>query len=206
LKYTSHLDLARLWERIIRRAGLPVIYSQGFNPRPKIQLAAALPLGYESKCEILDVWVEGVLPAHINVTDLIQKSAPPGLIITRIISVNDRGPALQSITRSSVYEVALDPDITHSNLSERLIDMLKADAIIVQRNKKTLNIRDKLLDVRVIEFAPLTLSMELTLSQEEGSARPDDVLQALGIDLNQARITRIALHFTGEIEESYEEA
>ena len=58
LVYTSHLDLARAWERALRRAGVGLVYSGGFNPRPKLQLAAALPLGHTAEAELLDVWLE----------------------------------------------------------------------------------------------------------------------------------------------------
>ena len=58
LVYTSHLDLARVWERALRRAGVGLVYSGGFNPRPKLQLAAALPLGHTAEAELLDVWLE----------------------------------------------------------------------------------------------------------------------------------------------------
>src|SRR5215813_4393454 len=55
LIYTSNLDVAKLWERVLRRANLPILYSEGFNPRPRLALASALPLGISSECEILDV-------------------------------------------------------------------------------------------------------------------------------------------------------
>jgi radical SAM-linked protein len=58
MRFTSHLDLQRTWERTIRRARLPLSYSQGFNPRPKINLAAALPLGFTSSCEIAEIWLD----------------------------------------------------------------------------------------------------------------------------------------------------
>ena len=55
LRYIGHLDLHQLWERAMRRADLPLAYSQGFHPQPKISLAAALPLGFSSRGEVLDV-------------------------------------------------------------------------------------------------------------------------------------------------------
>jgi uncharacterized protein (DUF2344 family) len=58
MRFTSHLDLQRTWERTIRRARLPLSYSQGFNPHPKINLAAALPLGFTSRCEMVEIWLE----------------------------------------------------------------------------------------------------------------------------------------------------
>ena len=58
LRYTGHLDLHKLWERTARRAGLPLAYSQGFHPLPKIQLAAALPLGFSARAELVDIWLD----------------------------------------------------------------------------------------------------------------------------------------------------
>ena len=57
LRYTGHLDLHSLWERTVRRAGLPLAYTQGFHPGPKIQLASALPLGFVGRAEIVDMWI-----------------------------------------------------------------------------------------------------------------------------------------------------
>ena len=54
MRYTSHLDLHRTWERTIRRANLPLAYSQGYNPHPRINLASALPLGFTSDCEVVE--------------------------------------------------------------------------------------------------------------------------------------------------------
>jgi hypothetical protein len=62
LRYTGHLDLHTIWERTIRRAGLPLMYTQGFHPGPKIQLASALPLGFIGRCEIVDIWLDETPP------------------------------------------------------------------------------------------------------------------------------------------------
>ena len=62
LRYTGHLDLHKLWERAARRAELPLAYSQGFHPQPKMNIAAALPLGFSSRCEVLDMRLEKAIP------------------------------------------------------------------------------------------------------------------------------------------------
>ena len=62
MRFTGHLDLHRSWERIFRRAGLPLAYTQGFSPHPRINLASALPLGFTSEAELVDVWLEAELP------------------------------------------------------------------------------------------------------------------------------------------------
>ena len=58
LKYTGHLDLHKVWERTFRRAQLPLAYSQGFHPQPRIQQACPLPLGFISQCEVIDFWLK----------------------------------------------------------------------------------------------------------------------------------------------------
>ena len=63
LRYTGHLDLHKLWERAARRAELPLAYSQGFHPQPKMNIAAALPLGFSSRCEVMDMRLEHEIPA-----------------------------------------------------------------------------------------------------------------------------------------------
>jgi len=60
LRYTGHLDLQTVWERTIRRAGLPLAYTHGFHPGPKIQIASALPLGFLGRLEIVDIWLTDV--------------------------------------------------------------------------------------------------------------------------------------------------
>src|SRR5512136_2650651 len=75
LRYTGHLDLQTVWERTIRRAGLPLAYTHGFHPGPKIQIASALPLGFIGRLEIVDIWLQessaqGGVPA--------AESTPPG--------------------------------------------------------------------------------------------------------------------------------
>lgn len=62
MRFTGNLDLHRTWERTIRRAGLPLAYSQGFHPQPRLNLASALPLGFTSQFEMVDVWLENEMP------------------------------------------------------------------------------------------------------------------------------------------------
>src|SRR5512137_2011434 len=106
LRYTGHLDLHKIWERATRRANLPLAYSQGFHPQPKIQIAAALPLGFLGREEIVDIWLEADdtrLPSLVS----IQPAAPPGLTILRVEQVDERGPALQTQVAAAEYEVTL---------------------------------------------------------------------------------------------------
>ena len=78
LRYIGHLDLHKIWERTLRRAGLPLAYSQGFHPSPKIQLASALPLGFLGRAEVVDIWLNDSGEDTPRPTrDLLQNAAPP---------------------------------------------------------------------------------------------------------------------------------
>ena len=95
-----------MWERISRRAGLSLAYSQGFHPQPKIQLAAALPLGFSSRCELVDLWIDGEADLARLPADL-QNAVPPGLKILDVTGVDEKGPPLQTQVLSTEYEVTL---------------------------------------------------------------------------------------------------
>src|SRR5512136_1850433 len=105
LRYTGHLDLQTVWERTVRRAGLPLAYTHGFHPGPRIQIASALPLGYAGRQEIVDLWLEDKAAAGPSndpgadipvrpYAELLQSAAPPGLTILSAEPVEEAGPAL----------------------------------------------------------------------------------------------------------------
>ena len=79
MRFTGHLDLHRTLERTMRRANLPLTYSEGFNPRPKITLASALPLGFTSEAEVVDFWLKEDLPIK-EISMALVKAAPPGIV------------------------------------------------------------------------------------------------------------------------------
>ena len=102
LRYTGHLDLHKILERSIRRAGLPLTYSQGYHPQPKIQLAAALPLGFASHAEVMDIWLNEEVD---NVVSRLQANVPPGLTIFQANPVDEREPSLQTQVIAAEYKV-----------------------------------------------------------------------------------------------------
>src|SRR5512146_1378298 len=95
MRYTGHLDLHRTWERTFRRAQLPLAYSQGFHPQPRINLASALPLGFTSDSEVADIWLEKDMPLD-QIRELLQAALPPGISILQIEEVDSQAPALQT--------------------------------------------------------------------------------------------------------------
>ena len=195
LRFTSHLDLARTWERSLRRAGTPLVYSQGFNPRPRLQLAAALPLGYASTCELLDAWFETGLSDFDEFAARLSETVPDGLTIGKIEEVPLKGPSLQSVTRYARYDVRIGEDLAEDVLDARVAALMAREEIWVERRGKTVDIRPMIYAVETMPGETGTVLMSLALSQEHGTLRPDDVLKEMDVDPLSAYVTRIAICF-----------
>ena len=123
MRYTGHLDLHKTWERTFRRAGLPLAYSQGFHPQPRLNLACALPLGFTSQGEIIDAWLEYPLPME-DVQTTLASSAPPGITHIQIEAVDPRTPALQTQVVASEYQITFL--VPAPELDEKLHEILNA--------------------------------------------------------------------------------
>ncbi len=176
-KYIGHLDLAKTWERILRRAGVSLAYSQGFNARPKIQIAAPLPLGITSECEIMDVWLERPLPLE-GLAERLMEVSPPGLPIHSIEEVPPRAPALQTLLESAVYRITPRETIDAAQLRSRVTDLLAQPRVMRVRRDKPYDLRPLIYDLRVEDAGFLVA--ELALS-DQGTARTDELIDALGL-------------------------
>jgi radical SAM-linked protein len=198
LKYISHLDLARTWERVFRRAGLPVAHSQGFNPRPRFQIAAALPVGVTGQAELLDVWLAEALAPEEALARL-RVSSPPGLEVLSVEEVDLRGPALQSQMRAAEYRAVVRSQEPVEAVRSRVQALLDAPTLPRQRHHKGKVQRYDLRPlVQSIAVEPgegeMVLIMRLQASPQ-GAGRPDQVLDVLGLSLATRAIVRTTLHF-----------
>jgi len=140
LRYTSNLDVHKVWERLLRRARLPLAYSQGFHPQPRINQAAPLPLGLTSRVEMVDIWLEEDISLDV-VAQSLEKAAPPGLELKNISAVDLKAPVLQTTVRSSEYLVILLEPIEPDVLQARIKPLISADKVVRERRGKTYNLR-----------------------------------------------------------------
>ncbi len=191
LRYTGHLDLHKLWERAARRAELPLAYSQGFHPQPKMNIAAALPLGFSSRCEVLDMRLEHDI-ALDGLQEKLQQTLPTGIRVFAIESVDDRAPALQTQVESAEYEATLTEAVDGSELKRRIDSVMESESIIRERRGKTYDLRPL-----IEELKPLSndkIFMRLT-AKEGATGRPEEVLDVLGIAFDETRVERTRLNF-----------
>ncbi len=196
MRFTGHLDLFRTLARTMRRANLPLVYSQGFNSRPKIMLASALPLGYTSQCEIVDFWLDDGLTLA-QVSEALDKAAPPGIVFREVVEVPLDAPKLQNDIRSSTFKITLQQPAP--DLADKVAAMLALADIPREkerkRKKRVYNLRELIYGAEVL--APTAEGeprLQLILRAEEGfTGRPDDVLDYLGLEPLQAQVHRVAI-------------
>jgi radical SAM-linked protein len=194
MRYTGHLDLHRTWERTFRRAGLPLAYSQGFHPQPRLNLASALPLGFTSEGEIADVWLEQAIPIQ-QARAALEEAAPPGIQILEVQEVEEKAPALQTLVIASEYVITLmDPP---HHLEQRVQELLDEESLPRERRGKRYDLRPLLEDLRELpEDDQHRPRLFARLSSRPGATgRPEELLSALDIQPASALVHRTKLIF-----------
>jgi radical SAM-linked protein len=204
LRYTGNLDLHKMLERSIRRARLPLAYSQGYHPQPKLNLAAALPLGFASRAEVMDMWLTEKVT---DVVPTLQANVPPGLTIWGVEEVDEREPSLQSQVVAAEYEVEITEASYGSGLTEKIASVMGSESIPRERRGKKYDLRP-LIEELTLTPTPLSsprgtpykgegnLSLFMRLTAREGATgRPEEVLDVIGIPLEDTRIERTKLIF-----------
>lgn len=195
LRYTGHLDLHKIWERTARRAEIPLAYSQGFHPQPKIYLASALPLGFSSRAEVLDMRLKEDIPLA-GLRERFQGAVPPGLEILQVEQVDESLPALQTQLRSAEFEVTFSEPVDASDLSRRLAAVMEAASLPRERRGKPYDLRPLIESLQVTTDSQGHASLHMLLSAREGATgRPEEVLDQLGIPVEAARVERTRLIF-----------
>jgi radical SAM-linked protein len=199
-RFISHLDLARALERALNRSRLPVAYTQGYNPRPRVQFASALALGFTSSCELADVWLE----EEVDVAAAQSKLAavmPPGLPLYDIWEAPLSAAAMQATIVESTYKVDASELIDADTLQERVKALLGAEELVRERRGKKYNLRPLILGLSV-EAGSEGPRLAIRLSQLPGkTGRPDEVLLELGLDPLDVRVQRTAIVLQEEEEE-----
>jgi len=194
LRFIGHLDLYKTWERTVRRARLPLAYSQGFHPHPRINLASALPLGFTSENEVVDIWLE----SNFSLADIersIVKALPPGIHLKEIGAVEIHQPALQTTLEASEYLITfLEPA---PGLSERIEGLLATERLPRTRRGRKYDLRPLILDIRQASLNSdnrIVLLVRLS-ARESATGRPEEVIEALGYDPLTVKIHRLRLIF-----------
>jgi len=190
MRFTGHLDLHRTWERTFRRAALPLAYSAGFNPQPKINIGAALPLGCLSEGDLIDVWLESEVDP-LQVESSLRLAAPPGIQVDEVRPIEPKEPVLQSVVRAAIFEAASPNLLSPDEMDHRIEALMQCEQLPRVRRSKSYDLRPLIEELR-LDRATSKLWMRL-VSREGATGRPEEVLDALGLDPTDFVIRRTGL-------------
>ena len=188
LRFISHLDLQRFYQRALNRSGLPIAFSQGFNPHPVMAFASALALGWTSEYEMLDVKL-AVPIGRRKAEEAMRGALPEDLPVLEVKLIDDRASSLMPLVRASDYR------ISGSGISrEMLDDFLARESVMAMRKTKSgeklVDIRPMALDLR-LEDGDLMARLSLT---DKDTLKPDLLVRTItGTDPEAMRIHRLAL-------------
>ena len=194
IRFTSHRDVARMWERALRRSGLPVAYSQGFVPHPLVSFGLALPTGCESDGEYLDVRLGAARPGETPVAQLpavFSALLPVGIDVQVAALVAETEGSLQQEVASCTWELEV-LGVPDQELADRVERVLATPVLKVRRERKGRPTED---DVRpailVLSTTGSPGHLQAELATRPLGVRPGDLMTALGTDavLGKARRT-----------------
>ncbi len=184
VRFISHLDLMRLWQRAFHRAGIALAYSEGFNPHPRISLAAPLALGITSETELMDVLCGRQVSPHWF-TAAVSQQLPPGIEILQVYQIDLSQPSLPSQVRFVEYEVEVETEKGQKDIQSAIASLLSAKHLPWQHQRDTgprnYDLRALIDDLWLIRWhrPHCTLGMKLRCDNS-GSGRPEQVALALG--------------------------
>lgn len=193
VRFLSHLDLVRAMERAIRRAGLPMAYSEGFSPRPIMSYSFALPVGVMSEAEYADFrLVEDWDPAYFM--EQFNKHLPPGLRVLHAERLPEGTPALMSEINAALWRIRL-PQAEQVAVEKRWQELQAVDSFVVERQTKqgsrSVNLRPLLFGVPRIAREGEAVEVHcLAAVGNQGNLRVEELGLLLGFDSAQALITR----------------
>ncbi len=190
MRYTSNLDVHKSWERTFRRAKLPVAYSQGYHPQPKIQLACPLPLGFLSEDEILDFELNENLGCD-EILDLLLGKMPPGFEIKMINEILESQPSLQVQTIATQYRIEFLEEQSYEKMQMQSRQIWDSTSINRERRGKKYDLRPLIEALSLAEEDHKPILLMTLAARESATGRPEEVLDELGIPLNKTRITRL---------------
>jgi radical SAM-linked protein len=195
LRFTSHRDFSRAFERAVVRARVPMAYSSGFNPHPRISYAGASPTGAASEAEYLELGLAHVVEPE-DVRAALDEALPPGLDVLEV--VESRGGSLTELLEASVWRTRV-PDLPPETAATVVTAFLAADEVLVERMTKK-GLRSFDCRAAVVSLSAGTASedercaiLDVVLRHGTPSVRPDDVLAGLRF-LSGLEVTAAPFH------------
>ena len=196
LRFISHLDLQRFFQRAVNRTGLPIAWSQGFNPHPVMSFGSALALGWTSEYEVIDIKLSAPM-GRKRTEDAVRAALPEDLPVLEVRMVDDRHAAPMSLVRMSDYVVRLEGENAPAVIGQipAFLEREVVEAIKkTKSSEKTINARPLVLSLEALDADRFRTRLMLTESQ---SIKPELLVGLLsdmaGVEAPMARVHRTML-------------
>ena len=203
IRFTSHRDVARIWERTLRRVSAPLVYSAGFSPRPRISFGLALPTGYESDAEYLDIRLDPSRPWPEDgecAAGILTSALPSGMAVTAVSPIDRGKPSLQNEVTSCTWRIDVI-GAPERDVSDAIGCALDASELFVERVRKGRSvvddIRPSLIAARIEHRQPIkprrsdSTRIIADLGTQPRSTRPAELISSLSPQLQAFRVRRL---------------
>ncbi len=187
LQYISHLDLQRTISRVLVRAGIPMWYTQGFNPHPKIIFGLPLSVGAESLCEYLDLRIDRDMPSE-EIRRRLNRALTEEMCVLDAYNVPEKSVFGDIVWAR--YDIRIRQDGITKELAKQVEKYLTTSPLMMDKKSKS--------GVRQVDITTLTRSLSASVNEEENELRIDAVLSVAGADyLNPDYLLRALSHAFG---------
>ena len=208
-RYLSHLETMNAWLRTLRRAEVPLVYSQGFHPHPKVAFSSARPVAEASLGEYMDITLNKRVDPEALLKRL-QETVPAGFRVFGVAEVGLKAPSLMSVVDGMEYVVIVDGE--PEAWEPAVAGLLVRDEIMVERRTKkkarrrgpptrTIDIRPNIqtIELEAAGDGQALIRISLTTIERRG-AKIREVLAAMGADFTNAQVVRINTRFTSDLD------
>jgi radical SAM-linked protein len=210
VKFIAHQDEFRMWERTIRRADLPLLYKQGFNPQPHIVFASPLGVGITGTHEPIDIILSPPLPPEEVCSRIVEK-LPPGVILHSVEELPLNAPALQGLLIGADYTILIyaEPgELESATIEAAIANFLAQSEIWRERERKgeryTYNLRPLVFELQYLGYDLQNEEHRIFLRVQQragATGRPDEVVAALGLDDHARTLRRDRLYYADREED-----
>lgn len=183
LRFISHLDVINAFTRAFRRAEIPIAYSQGFNPHPKISLGSALAVGITSSAEFADIDLE----TYISPDDFLlqcNRKLPKGLEIIKAKEIPLNTPSLMSQNSFSVYTIFVQGlDRQNIDFESRISSIMHKDSILINRLRgkdkvdRVIDIKPYIANIELLDFSKDSIKLKIMIG--DGKVRPEEIVNLI---------------------------
>ncbi len=198
VRFISHRDVARIWERALRRVGVSVAYSQGFSPRPKLSFGLALSTGHESEAEFLDLGLsdedgDWTVVRGEDLAARLTAALPVGLDVVAVAPV-EKGDSLQQAVTSCTWAIEVD-DVDREYMDAWVAGVLSREEIVVERERKgkpvVVDLRPHVLALDVTGTTETGIRLSADLGTQPRALRPTELLAAVDPPLTARTVCRM---------------